>query len=110
MRPMQLSNHTMIIIIEDVSRVNHYSYLDCPSSPSYYAFSNSSTNGICVQYCPGNTFSLDSNRTCVTVCPVLYFVNYTLNLIINQCVARCPSNTYKNSTSYCVNATNCPTG
>ena len=35
-------------------------------------------------------------------------MNYTLNIIIYQCVARCPSNTYKNSTLFCVNATSCP--
>jgi len=84
--------------------------LDCPSSPSFYAFSNATTNGICLQYCPGNTYSLDSNRSCVTTCPVLYFVNYTLNQIVNQCVAKCPSNTYRNTTSFCVNSTNCPAG
>lgn len=84
-------------------------YPVCPSSPSYYAY-NMSTSGNCVQYCPFGTFSLDLNRTCVTSCPNLHFVNYTLNIVQYQCVASCPSNTFKNSTNFCVNATSCPSG
>lgn len=63
-----------------------------------------------MQYCPSGTFSLDSNRSCVTTCPVYYFVNYTLNIIQYQCTAKCPANTFLNSTKFCVNATTCPTG
>lgn len=81
---------------------------DCPSSPSYYAL-NLNTYGICVQYCPNGTYSLDSNRTCVTTCPVYYFVNYTLNVVQYQCVATCPSRTFL-SNFFCVNATSCSNG
>lgn len=61
-----------------------------------------------MQYCPFGTFALDSNRTCTTTCPKYYFTNFTLSVIRYQCVARCPDNTYLNSTSHCVNATSCP--
>jgi hypothetical protein len=63
-----------------------------------------------VQYCPSGTFSLDANRTCSTSCPVYKYVNYTLNVVLYQCVAQCPKNTYLNSTNFCVNATACPSG
>lgn len=85
------------------------SHADCPSSPSYYAL-DQTTSGSCVQYCPSGTFSLDSTRVCTTTCPIYYFVNYTLNVVQYQCVAECPSNTFLNASSFCVNATTCPAG
>jgi proprotein convertase subtilisin/kexin type 5 len=84
-------------------------YLECPSYPSYYAYNNT-VNGSCVQYCPFGTFSLDSSRLCVTTCPVYYYVNYTLNDVQYKCVASCPQKTFLNSSNFCVNATQCPSG
>lgn len=84
-----------------------FRYADCPSSPSFYAL-NLTTFGNCVRFCPVGTFSLDSSRVCTATCPVYYFVNFTLNVVQYQCVARCPANTFLNSTNFCVNATTCP--
>lgn len=62
-----------------------------------------------MQYCPFGKFALDSNRTCQSTCPKYKFVNFTLSAVQYQCVAKCPSNTFLNSTDFCVNATSCPT-
>lgn len=88
-------------------RLNILIILGCPSNPSFYAHRTTKT---CVQYCPVGTFSLDSNRTCVSSCPNLHFVNSTLDIIQYQCVATCPNNTFRNSTNYCILSTLCPNG
>ena len=38
------------------------------------------------------------------------YVNYTLNIVHYQCVAKCPKDTFLDSNNFCVNATSCPTG
>ena len=73
-------------------------YTDCPSSPAYYAY-DATSSGSCVRYCPSGTYSLDSNRTCVSDCPVYHFINYTLNVVQYQCVASCPENTFLNQSN-----------
>ena len=62
-----------------------------------------------MEYCPSGTYSLDLNRTCTATCPLHYYINYTLNVVHYQCVAKCPQDTFLDSNSFCVNATSCPT-
>lgn len=82
--------------------------LDCPANPTRYK-SYSTATRTCLQYCETGYYALDTNRSCVAVCPNYYFINNTLNVVIHQCVAQCPNNTFLDTSSnHCVKSTACP--
>lgn len=63
----------------------------CPSSPDFYAYNDSTIGPICVLYCPSTYYKHSINRTCLTVCPAPDYFRDTTTM---KCVKNCPDRWY----------------